>query len=571
MSGHTGVGGGAGRRLRSHVGGILAAFRVRWTGSLHCVCCWASEDERREHRDARSPFESARGGVSKLHTVFCFRFFYPRLLPSEIHPQEMALLGDACVNGLRYVPPYERLTVHWPKDRHEGSTLAFALADMFGGRSEDADGEECGAEEGPARMHALELSACSHHSLPGSGDPSSAAVAYWEAECSAGRVELKLRRLSRDHPEQQWEPAAASETLSRGCQLRIRRHVHERVSSAELPVVLHEDEAMLIVRKPAGLSSTQDGADDRASLIGVMRRLRKELTTLRLAHRLDIGTSGVIVLAKGGANARRLMAVIGDRHVIKTYVARVARGSCAAVGESIQVDQPLRFHSRRGVAEVMPSHATRRVVRDATRRRVRPLQAERDARARCRWFRWPTAARRAEQTSPCSAALTTGRPSCAASCTVADATRSGRTSRGWARPLPTMLHTVGARPKIQAPASTATTRRGRSERCWAPTPCRGAQSAAGAARCSTAPLTRRSRPRPSGCTPTHSSFSRAHRMPPLPPPDLLRLSFPPGRGYRRGGEASAPPGRGSTAATAIATVEHRVAAQDAGAAVRAGR
>ena len=58
---------------------------------------------------------------------------------------------------------------------------------------------------------------------------------------------------------------------------------------------------MLVVNKPGGVP-VQDDIDGNSGVLNLMKRARPELTTLRPA-RLDIGTSGALVLGKGAAIA----------------------------------------------------------------------------------------------------------------------------------------------------------------------------------------------------------------------------------------------------------------------------
>lgn len=193
-----------------------------------------------------------------------------------------------CVRGLRYAAPYLDVAVHWSKERHEGKTLAAACTNMFG-----------------------------NHSSDDTSDPS-----YWCREIEAGRVMLKRHRAHKDDPEPDFELVSPEALVSRQCQIKILRHVHERVTSAADPVVLYEDNSMLVVNKPAGVP-VLDEVDGSSSVVCITRRLRPDLTSLRLAHRLDLSVSGALVLAKGGGAASRLMKEFEERRVRKVYIARV--------------------------------------------------------------------------------------------------------------------------------------------------------------------------------------------------------------------------------------------------------
>lgn len=78
---------------------------------------------------------------------------------------------------------------------------------------------------------------------------------------------------------------------------------------------------MLAVHKPAGMLSVPGlNPDDGLSLI---ERLTPQFPDARIVHRLDQGTSGVLVIALGLENLRRLSDQFATRKTSKTYIARV--------------------------------------------------------------------------------------------------------------------------------------------------------------------------------------------------------------------------------------------------------
>ncbi|MBV2360172.1 RluA family pseudouridine synthase [Thalassococcus sp. CAU 1522] len=86
--------------------------------------------------------------------------------------------------------------------------------------------------------------------------------------------------------------------------------------------VLHEDHEILIVDKPAGLLSVPGkGAHLSDCLIA---RLEAAFPTVRLVHRLDRDTSGVMVFALTAFAQKHLGQQFEARKPRKTYLARVA-------------------------------------------------------------------------------------------------------------------------------------------------------------------------------------------------------------------------------------------------------
>jgi tRNA pseudouridine32 synthase/23S rRNA pseudouridine746 synthase len=106
-------------------------------------------------------------------------------------------------------------------------------------------------------------------------------------------------------------------------------------SPPPLPV-LHVDASWIVVDKPAGLPSVAgraEGLQDCAA-----QRALARFGDARVVHRLDMATSGLLVLARGADNQRRLCAAFEQRRVGKTYIALVAGEPRDDTGE---IDLPL--------------------------------------------------------------------------------------------------------------------------------------------------------------------------------------------------------------------------------------
>lgn len=75
----------------------------------------------------------------------------------------------------------------------------------------------------------------------------------------------------------------------------------------------------VVVNKPALLDS-QDSRPGRPSLVDW---LRKEVHFAGLVHRLDFGTSGLVLCAKNAESARQLSALLQDGKIERSYLAIV--------------------------------------------------------------------------------------------------------------------------------------------------------------------------------------------------------------------------------------------------------
>jgi 23S rRNA pseudouridine955/2504/2580 synthase len=89
-----------------------------------------------------------------------------------------------------------------------------------------------------------------------------------------------------------------------------------------LPVA-YEDEALLVVDKPAGLA-VHGGSGVSFGVIEQLRRQRPEARFLELAHRLDRETSGLLIVAKKRSALTVLHDMMREGRVEKRYLSLVA-------------------------------------------------------------------------------------------------------------------------------------------------------------------------------------------------------------------------------------------------------
>ena len=179
----------------------------------------------------------------------------------------------------------------------------------------------------------------------------------------------------------EWHPQIDRELwrqkIINGNLLRVKKHSEERVASGtivregerfehlipatiEPPVnadidVLYEDDSLVVVNKPAPLPMHACGRFNRNSLQYILNEVYKD-KFLRIAHRLDAGTSGVAVLCQTREVARFVQPQFENRGVEKVYVARVlglppdGEFSCSAGISAEPGDNGLRTVSDDGLA-----------------------------------------------------------------------------------------------------------------------------------------------------------------------------------------------------------------------------
>ena len=141
--------------------------------------------------------------------------------------------------------------------------------------------------------------------------------------------------------------------------------------------VLHADDSILVVDKPAGLLSVPGRGEDRADCL--IARLHAVYPDVLLVHRLDLDTSGVMVFARTRAAQGALGKQFEARGVKKVYQARLAGEMMARKGRvdlPLIVDWPNRPRQHVNFETGRPAQTDWRVVRvggGETRVRLMPL------------------------------------------------------------------------------------------------------------------------------------------------------------------------------------------------------
>jgi tRNA pseudouridine32 synthase/23S rRNA pseudouridine746 synthase len=100
--------------------------------------------------------------------------------------------------------------------------------------------------------------------------------------------------------------------------------------------LVHVDAHCIVAVKPSGLLSVPGRGPEHADCLSA--RLRQRYPDALIVHRLDMSTSGLIVLARGIDAQRRLSRSFAERAVGKRYVAIVDGTMCADAGA---IDLPL--------------------------------------------------------------------------------------------------------------------------------------------------------------------------------------------------------------------------------------
>lgn len=126
-------------------------------------------------------------------------------------------------------------------------------------------------------------------------------------------------------------------------------HALNRVREA----IIHEDDVLLILNKPAGIA-VHGGSGVNYGVIEALRALRPEAPFLELVHRLDRDTSGCLIIAKRRSALRNLHEQIRGDRMEKQYLS-LLKGKWK--GGELRIDAPLRKYTQKSgdrMVEVSP-------------------------------------------------------------------------------------------------------------------------------------------------------------------------------------------------------------------------
>lgn len=84
--------------------------------------------------------------------------------------------------------------------------------------------------------------------------------------------------------------------------------------------IVYEDKNLLIINKPSGIP-VHGGNKVKLGLIEAVRCMYPKSPQLELAHRLDLGTSGCLILAKKRSTLRELHEIFREGKMLKIYLA----------------------------------------------------------------------------------------------------------------------------------------------------------------------------------------------------------------------------------------------------------
>jgi 23S rRNA pseudouridine1911/1915/1917 synthase len=160
--------------------------------------------------------------------------------------------------------------------------------------------------------------------------------------------------------------------------VEIPAAIPSTVAAEAIPLtILHDDSDLIVIDKPAGMVVHPGAGHHQGTLVNALLHHVDDLSGIGgeerpgIVHRLDRGTSGLMVVAKNDAAHRELSRQFQEREVQKTYlalvwgVAQAGRRIDLPIGRDPKVRQKMSTrsrHSREAVTRIVRAELLRGVT-----------------------------------------------------------------------------------------------------------------------------------------------------------------------------------------------------------------
>ncbi|KAK5994880.1 Pseudouridylate synthase C18B11.02c [Cladobotryum mycophilum] len=173
-------------------------------------------------------------------------------------------------------------------------------------------------------------------------------VEYYRNSMVSGEIYVNGRRVGPDY------------VVLNGDMISHTLHRHEPPVTADPVAIIHEDDGIIVINKPAGVPVHPAGRYNFNSVVEIMRADRGQHFVPHPCNRLDRLTSGIMFIAKNVKAAEAMVDKIKERSVRKEYIARVV--GYFPDGEVV-CDQPiLQISPKLGLNRVRANGKTARTV-----------------------------------------------------------------------------------------------------------------------------------------------------------------------------------------------------------------
>ncbi|TID19039.1 putative drap deaminase protein [Venturia nashicola] len=135
---------------------------------------------------------------------------------------------------------------------------------------------------------------------------------YYQEAIETGKVQLNGKQIP-----------SVDTNVKNGDVISHTLHRHEPPVTAQEIGVVHEDDDIIVINKPAGVPVHPAGRYNYNSVVEIMRAQRHFTFNPLPCNRLDRLTSGIMFIGKHRAAADKMTVQIKDRAVKKEYIARV--------------------------------------------------------------------------------------------------------------------------------------------------------------------------------------------------------------------------------------------------------
>jgi tRNA pseudouridine32 synthase / 23S rRNA pseudouridine746 synthase len=122
-----------------------------------------------------------------------------------------------------------------------------------------------------------------------------------------------------------------------------------------LPSLVYADASLLVLNKPSGLLCVPGRGEDKADCLSA--RVQARYPDALIVHRLDMATSGLLLMARNPAVQRDLSAAFAQRQISKRYIAVVDGQLVSQTADWNLIDLPISLDwPRRPLRIIDPLH-----------------------------------------------------------------------------------------------------------------------------------------------------------------------------------------------------------------------
>ncbi|MCA9127301.1 MAG: sulfurtransferase [Planctomycetales bacterium] len=141
-------------------------------------------------------------------------------------------------------------------------------------------------------------------------------VEQWLEWLAQGQIQRVINRGEQHFEVRANQPVKAGQCYEQMIPNTVEPHINPQIQ------LLHEDSSIVVVNKPAPLPCHPSGRFNRNTLTSILSSVYQH-EKLRLAHRLDSDTSGIVLLCRKHRSAKFVQPQFSTSDVSKRYIARV--------------------------------------------------------------------------------------------------------------------------------------------------------------------------------------------------------------------------------------------------------